>query len=951
MPNEILLHTGVAHDENPPGRGSGRYAFGSGLNPGQRHSGKYPAWNPNNELYGHNFVARAQYLRSEGLTDTEIAKVFDMNTTTYRARYAVLNNEEKKKEILRANDLKSKGYSNVKIGEILGHPESTIRNYLKDGAAVKTTAVINTADALKKEVAANKYLDVGPGTEIFMGVSRSNLDTAIEVLKEQGYKTHNVYIPQIGSNSQMTTVKVLAGPDSTSKEVNKNRAQIKAVGVYSEDGGNKDPFRHFQYPAAVDSSRVQVRYGDKGGVEKDGVIEIRPGVPDLSLGNSKYAQVRINVDGTHYLKGMAMYALPKDMPDGVDIIFNTNKKTGTPMLGDKDHSVLKPLKSDPNNPFGANIKPNGQSWYTDPKTGEKKLSAINKVKEEGDWNEWSKNLPSQFLSKQNVPLAKKQLNLAYLSKREEYEEIMSLTNPAVKKRLLGALADRCDASARELKAAPLPRQRYQVILPITDMKDNEIYAPNYNDGEQVALVRYPHGGIFEIPVLKVNNKQKTANALIHNAQDAVGINSKVAERLSGADFDGDTVMVIPTKNIKIRTSEPLKGLVGFDPKAEYPLPDGKKAMSERTKQKEMGVVSNLITDMTLRGATSDELARAVRHSMVVIDAVKHRLDYKKSYLDNDIESLKKEYQMHPDGTYGGSSTLISRAKSEVQVPKRMKYVKTDPETGEKIFRLSSDQTYMKRDKVRIKDASGRYLRDADGNYIYKTDPKSGKVIYEDTGKIMKRTQKSTKMDETSDAYSLSSGTLMEDAYANYANQMKALGNLARKSYLETPNLVYHPDAAKKYAPEVSSLKAKLNEAYKNSPRERQAQILANEEVKAMRANDPDMTKDQLKKVKSAALNRARDTTGAIKKRITIGDREWEAIQAGAVSNNTLEKILNNTDIDIIKEKATPRSRRELTPSQKSLIRSMEASGYSTADIAKRLGVSSSTINRVVNGAA
>ena len=33
---DFLMHTGKAHDENPPGRGSGRYPLGSGENPYQR---------------------------------------------------------------------------------------------------------------------------------------------------------------------------------------------------------------------------------------------------------------------------------------------------------------------------------------------------------------------------------------------------------------------------------------------------------------------------------------------------------------------------------------------------------------------------------------------------------------------------------------------------------------------------------------------------------------------------------------------------------------------------------------------------------------------------------------------------------------------------------------------------------------------------------------------------
>jgi hypothetical protein len=120
--------------------------------------------------------------------------------------------------------------------------------------------------------------------------------------------------------------------------------------------------------------------------------------------------------------------------------------------------------------------------------------------------------------------------------------------------MLKDFADSCDAAAVELHAAALPRQSWKVILPISDMKDTEIYAPTYKNGEKVCLVRYPHGGIFEIPELTVNNKQATANKVMHNATDAVGINAKVAERLSGADFDGDTVLVIPTKNVKIRTT-------------------------------------------------------------------------------------------------------------------------------------------------------------------------------------------------------------------------------------------------------------------------------------------------------------------------------------------------------------------------------------------------------------
>lgn len=163
-----------------------------------------------------------------------------------------------------------------------------------------------------------------------------------------------------------------------------------------------------------------VRYADDvgtdgfKGVDKDGVIELRRGCQDLSLGDSRYSQVRILVDGTHYLKGMAVYS--DDMPDGVDVVFNTNKKRGTPALGDKTSTVLKPIKKDdPDNPFGSAIKDadkGGQYWYTDKKTGKEKLGLINKRADEGDWDEWANAIPSQFLAKQSLSLAKKQLDLA-----------------------------------------------------------------------------------------------------------------------------------------------------------------------------------------------------------------------------------------------------------------------------------------------------------------------------------------------------------------------------------------------------------------------------------------------------------------------------------------------------------------------------------------------------------
>ena len=104
-----------------------------------------------------------------------------------------------------------------------------------------------------------------------------------------------------------------------------------------------------------------------------------------------------------------------------------------------------------------------------------------------------------------------------------------------------------------------------MILPVSSMKPTEIFAPNYDNGTRVALIRYPHGGKFEIPELIVNNRNREASRLLKDAKDGVGIHHSVAEHLSGADFDGDTVLVIPNGKGKIKADPMLEGLKNFNP--------------------------------------------------------------------------------------------------------------------------------------------------------------------------------------------------------------------------------------------------------------------------------------------------------------------------------------------------------------------------------------------------
>lgn len=870
-----------------------------------RHSGRYP-WGSGKDPYQHSgdFLSRVNELKKQGLSEKEIADAIGLTTTQLRTQKALAKNEQRTLLVDRARSLKEDGLGATEIGKKMGIPESTVRSLLNTESEARMNAAIKTADFLKEQVDKKGMIEVGKGAELELGISREKLNQAIYILEREGYPTYGGGVPQVTNPGKQTNIQVLCPPGTEHKEIY-NYDKVHSIRDYISYDGGETFKKAFVYPASMDSKRLEICYAEDGGKYKDGVIELRRGVKDLDLGNSRYAQVRIMVDGKRYLKGMAIYS--DDLPDGVDVRFNTNKTKDVVKM-----DVLKKIKDDPDNPFGALLKEHGgQSYYID-KDGKEKLSLINKTREEGDWETWSKKLPSQFLSKQNMDLIQKQLKLTKADKQAEFDEICSLTNPTVKKNLLRSFADDCDAAAVDLKAAALPRQKYQVILPLTTIKDDQVYAPNYNDGEKVALVRYPHGGTFEIPIVTVNNKHPEGKRVLGTTpSDAIGISSKVAERLSGADFDGDTVMVIPTgKNVKITSTKPL--LEDFDPKIEYPKREGMKVM--KNTQTEMGKISNLITDMTLRGATRDELARAVKHSMVVIDAEKHELDYKKSEADNGIAALKKKYQGNIDenGRYHeGAATLISRAKSKEVVLKRKGSPIIDKETGE----------------VSYKEVREEYI------------DKNGKKQF--------RTQNSTKMAETKDAYSLVSdgNTPQERAYADYANYMKTLANKARKEMLNTGEIKYNASAKATYQKEVDSLNAKLNVALKNGPREKQAQIIANAEINAKKKANPDMTKGELKKEKQRSLTNARLKVGAERKPIDITDKEWEAIQAGAISPSKLNQMLNHTDIDKVRERATPRTKTSLSSAKISKISAMKASGYTTAEIAKALGVSTSTVTK------
>ena len=935
-------------------RRSGRYPYGSGEDPYQ---------------HGRDFLGRVEEMRKSGFTyidkdgkkytgDTAIAKSMGLSTSQLRTEVGLAKDERRMLQVATIKSLKEDGLGASEIGRKMGINESTVRSLLKESSESNMVKAKETADFIRKNIEEQGMIAVGVGVERELNISKEKLNQALYILEREGYPIYKGGIPQATNPGQQTNQKVICPKGTEHKEIY-NYDQIHTLKQYISRDGGETYEKKFTYPASMDSKRLMIRYkDDKGpdgatGDNKDGIIELRRGVDDLSLGESRYSQVRILVDGTHYLKGMAVYS--DNMPDGVDVIFNTNKSRDKSMT-----EVLKEIKKDPDNPFGSTIKDadqGGQYWYTDKKTGEKKLGLINKRADEGDWTEWKDSLPSQFLGKQSLSLAKKQLDLAKADKLAEFENICSIDNPTIKKHFLNKFADECDSAAVHLQAAALPGQKYHVIVPINSLKDTEVFAPNYENGTKLALIRYPHGGTFEIPILTVNNKNKAARDIIGtDSIDAVGITKKVADRLSGADFDGDTVMCIPTHDaggkVKITSTPPLKGLEGFDPKDAYAERPGMKYMKDPntgkdSTQTQMGVISNLITDMTLGGASEDELAAAVRHSMVVIDAGKHKLDYKQSEIDNNIAALKKKYQIKVDDNgnvdYGGASTILSRSKGQATVLKRQGtpkvnvkgedwYDPSKPE-GSLIYKTADDLEYQKK----------------------KVNKRTGEITYV----TKQRTQKSTNMAETDDAYTLVSKGRhpMELAYADYANSMKALANRARLEEIKTGNLVYNPEAKKKYEKEVKSLDDKLGQALLNTPRERHAQRLANAEVKAKTdkykaENGVDMKAKDVKKLSQQAITKYRQEVGSVNRRdrsIRITDEEWEAIQAGAISENKLKKILNNSDVDALRQRATPRQTNTITNVQANRIKALSKSNYTLAEIAKKTGLSTSTISKYLKG--
>ena len=863
----VLKHIGMP-------RRSGRYPWGSG--------GKDP----------NNVVTAIENLFKEGFTEKEVADSFGWSIQELRNQKTIFKALVKEDRRIQAVKLREAGMSPAAIAREMKLPEQSVRDILKPWSNKKYKTIEECSILLADLADEHGFVDIGDGSEIFAGVTKPQFKRAVQMAQNEGYKTHSFHAEQLSSKDRFTRLKLLGRPDAEWKDIFKNPEKIAIPNFEKNEEGKltlkMKPIRD------IDSDRVLVKYANNGGADKDGLIELRR-IPELNLGDNNYAQVRIGVDGTHFMKGMAV--IRDDLPDGVDIIYNTNKKpTGNKL------DAMKPQKTDDDavSQFGAVVT---QNKYID-KNGKEQAGFVNIVGNntlavEGSWSDWNSSLASQVLSKQSPKLAEKQLKILEDNFRAEFDEISKLTQPTVKNHILLEFAEKADRASVDLKAAALPGQLTQVLLPDPKMRPDEIFAPQYNDGEVLSLIRYPHGHISEIPTLRVNNRSSEYKKIIGpNAIDAVAIHPKVAQRLSGADFDGDFVLAIPNKSGHILTKPPLKQLEGFDPQKAYPKVEGMKVMPDKAKGLHMGKISNLITDMTIQGASDAELARAVKHSMVVIDAPKHELNWKASERDNGILALKAKYQ---GGERKGAATLISRAKSIERVDQRRIGYNIDPKTGEKIYSYTG-------------------------------------ATYKKNGKTIKRQQESEKLAERH-PYELSSGTKIEKVYADHSLRMKTIGNQARLETLRQKQPPRDPEATRIYKAEVESLDAKYKAAVKSRPVERKAQILGKEIYKNIVDNHPEMSYADKRTTKARALQIAREKLGAKKPVIDITPREWTAIEMNAISPTRVSEILRNADIDQVRSYALPRTEKTgLSTAKTARAKKLMKAGYTTKEIADALGV-------------
>jgi DNA-binding CsgD family transcriptional regulator len=128
--DETIQHYGTQHK-------SGRYPWGSGVDPAQRN---------------RMFVDHVNKLRKDGLSDPQIAEGMGIKSTQFRAKMSIAGDSVRRDEATTALKLKNTGMSNVAIGKEMGKNESTIRSLLAPATQEKEDILLTTANVLRNEV-------------------------------------------------------------------------------------------------------------------------------------------------------------------------------------------------------------------------------------------------------------------------------------------------------------------------------------------------------------------------------------------------------------------------------------------------------------------------------------------------------------------------------------------------------------------------------------------------------------------------------------------------------------------------------------------------------------------------------------------------------------------------------------------------------------------------------
>ena len=152
--------------------------------------------------------------------------------------------------------------------------DSSVRSLLNENSEVRMNQAKATADFLRKQINEKGIIDVGTGVEKELGISREKLNQALYILQLEGYEVYGAGVPQATNPGKQTNIKVICPPGTEHKDIY-NFEDVHSLKDYISYDDGQSFKKAFEYPSSMDSKRLQIRYAEDGGINKDGVIELR----------------------------------------------------------------------------------------------------------------------------------------------------------------------------------------------------------------------------------------------------------------------------------------------------------------------------------------------------------------------------------------------------------------------------------------------------------------------------------------------------------------------------------------------------------------------------------------------------------------------------------------------------------------------------------------------------